>query len=70
MYELIDATEENDRIILKAYVAKISNGKIYNIKNSKEIGSTSNKLSDYSNKLNVVTFKFTKDKVFYSVSCE
>ena len=70
VYELIDANEDDNYIILKAYVAKVSNGKIYNIKTNRELGSTSHKISEYGNKASIVTFKFTKDKVFHSVSCE
>ena len=70
VYELIDANVDDDYIMLKAYVAKVSDGRIYNIKTNREIGNTSHKISEYANKVNVVTFRFTKDKAFYSVTGE
>lgn len=69
-YELIDAGVSDDGIYVKAYVAKVSNGKIYNVKTNKEVGNANSKLSDYGNRLNIATFKFTKDKNFVGISCE
>ena len=70
IYEAFDADEDDNYILVRAYAAKISNNKVYNVVSGKELGAYSNSLENYKNKLTVVTFRFTKDKNFYSLSDE
>ena len=69
-YEVYDGSEDENYIILKAYVAKIQDNKIFSITADKALGDYNNSLNDYKTKLSTVTFRFTKDKNFYSMTVE
>jgi hypothetical protein len=69
-YHAFDASEDDNYIIVKAYVAKIDNNKVFNIINNRQIGEYNNDIVKYANRLTVVTFRFTKDKNFYSMTVE
>ena len=69
-YEVYDGSVDENYIILKAYVAKIQDNKVYNVATDKALGDYTNGLNDYKTKLSTVTFRFTKDKNFYSITNE
>ena len=69
-YEVFDAGVEEDIIYVKAYAARLNNGKVYNLKNGRLVGNAVDKLSDYGNKLSVITVRFNKDKNFVSITNE
>ena len=69
-YEAYEANEDSEYITVKAYVAKVIDGKVYNVVTNKLLGDYTHGLNDYKTKLSVVTFKFTKDKHFYSIASE
>ena len=68
-YDLFDITEDDNYITMKAYVYKVIDGKAFNIQSNKEVGDTTN-LANLKTKLSIATFKFTKDKYFYSITNE
>ena len=69
-YEVFDAGVEQDIIYVKAYAARLNNGKVYNLKNGRMVGNATDKLSDYGNKLSTITIRFNKDKNFVSITNE
>ena len=69
-YEVYDAGLDGEYIYVKAYAAKLTNGKVYNLRNGRIIGNATNKLSDYGNRLSTITVRFNKDKNFYSITNE
>ena len=69
-YEVYDAGIDGDNIYVKAYAAKVQNGRLYNLRSGRMIGYSSNKLSDYGNRLSTVVIRFNQDKNFYSITNE
>ena len=71
--EIIDIKEEDNKIIITTIEGLIKNNKLYNVLNNKEIRDykSSNKLSDYKNKLNQVKYIFNSiNNVYYLENIE
>jgi hypothetical protein len=66
---VFDVTVDDNYINVKAYTGYVNNGKVRNITNNKELGNYDN-VESFKDKLSVVTYKFTKDKNFYSLTVE
>lgn len=66
---VFDVTVDDNYINVKTYTGYINNGKVHNIINNKDLGSYDN-IETIKEKLPVVTYKFTKDKNFYSLTVE
>ena len=66
---VFDVTVDDNYINIKAYTGYVNNGKVRNITNNKELGNYDN-VESFKDKLSVVTYKFTKDKNFYSLTVE
>ena len=70
LYEIYDITEDDNNIIVKAYVGKVLDNKLFNIQTNKEVANYTGTLADHKAKLSSSTFRFTKDRKFFSISNE